>query len=406
MKTAHLITAARRALTTLRASEETVHTLTITTTHDPARHTLAYNSESVTARHNDSTVAYIDFSDTEFAEDLDAYAENALATSGGLRPLTLRLGAGPTTPPPAELSHQAWLFILSIHARAAAHRPGLTGSQILALANLAYETNDVARQDNTPTRRQIESYAHQATAHELPFGPEASAAFLTQTARLAVRTMSHYMQPCPLAIVVPAGHLGDTPAWLAHQAVTRFRDGATSREPSYNTPALRAVLRTLATLQTPAAGDWLSLYLTDAPANPTGHALDRDPIPEGAPVYDAMPGTVITGDQVRRVTDLLDADQYVTQLRSTGTWHLPSHDEPATLTRRQVAAALRRARDRSTPDTIRFGRDADGTVYVSDTRQAARYLPTALIPDHRDGHCPGCRTPYEAAGEGPCNLAA
>lgn len=214
------------------------------------------------------------------------------------------------------------------------------------------------------------------------------------------------MQPCPLAIVVPAGHLGDTPAWLAHQAVTRFRAGATSREPSYNTPALRAVLQTLATLQTPAAGDWLSLYLTDAPANPTGHVLDWDPIPEGAPVYDAMPGTVITGDQVRRVTDLLDADQYVTQLRSTGIWHLPSHDEPGTLTRRQVAAALRRARDRSTPNTIRFGRDTNGTVYVSDTRQAARYLPTALIPDHRDGHCPGCHAPYEAAGEGPCNRAA
>ncbi|MFJ5819409.1 hypothetical protein ACIQGT_36785 [Streptomyces sp. NPDC093108] len=174
MKTAHLITAARRALTTLRASEETVHTLTITTTHDPARHTLAYNSESVTARHNDSTVAYIDFSDTEFAEDVDAYAENALATSGDLRPLTLRLGAGPTTPPPAELSHQTRLFILSIHARSAAHRPDLTSSQVLALANLAYETNDVARQDTTPTRRQIESYAQQATAHELPFGPEAS----------------------------------------------------------------------------------------------------------------------------------------------------------------------------------------------------------------------------------------
>lgn len=81
VKTAHLITAARRALTTLRASEETVHTLTITTTHEPARHTLAYDSESVAARHNDGTVAYIDLSGTDFAEDLDAYAENALATS-------------------------------------------------------------------------------------------------------------------------------------------------------------------------------------------------------------------------------------------------------------------------------------------------------------------------------------
>lgn len=406
MKTTHLIAAARRALTILRVSEKTVHTLTITTTHDPARHTLTYDSESVAARQDDGTLVYIDLTNTEFAEDLDAYAESHLAASGSLRPLTLRLGAGPATQAPAELGSQARLFILSIHARAAAHRPGLTGSQVLALANLAYETNDVARHDSTPTDLQTEFYARQATAHELPFAHEATAAFLTQTARLAVRTMSHYMQPCPLAIEVPAGHIGDTPAWLALQAVTRFRDGATSREPSYNTPALRAVLQTLATLQTPTAGDWLSLYLTDAPANPTGRALDRDPIPEGAPVFEAMPGAIVTGDQVRRITDLLDADQYVLQLRSTGTWHLPSHDAPATLTRRQVAATLRRARDRSTPGTIRFSRDADGTVYVSDTRQAARYLPTTLIPDHRDGHCPGCHTPYDTAGGGTCDLAA
>jgi hypothetical protein len=58
------------------------------------------------------------------------------------------------------------------------------------------------------------------------------------------------------------------------------------------------------------------------------------------------------------------------------------------------------------PGAIRFSRDTDGTVYVSDATQAARYLPTTLIPDHRDGHCPGCHTSYAAAGEGPCGSAA
>ncbi|MGY3243791.1 hypothetical protein ACVWYT_003240 [Streptomyces sp. TE4109] len=406
MKTAHLITAARDALTTRLANARTVNTLTINTTHDPARHTLTYNSENVAVRHDDGTLAYIDLTNTEFAENLDAHAEDRLATYGSLHPLTLRLGAGPATQPPAELSARTRMFILSIHARAAAHRPGLSGNQVLALTNLAYEANDTARHDNTLPLPQLQPYARRAAAHELPFPREATASFLTQTARLAVRTTSHNMQPCPLAVELPAGHFDDTPAWLAHQTVTRFRDGATGHEPRYNTPALRAVLQTLATLQTPTAGDRLSLYLTDPPANATGRALDGDPIPEGATVYQAMPGAIITGEQVRRIADLLEADQYVIQLRTAGTWRLPNHDEPGTLSRRQVAAALRRARDRSLPGTIRFSRDTDGTVYVSDATQAARYLPTTLVPDHRDGHCPGCHTPYATIGEGPCDQAA
>ncbi|MGW3954631.1 hypothetical protein ACWEKM_27700 [Streptomyces sp. NPDC004752] len=95
--------------------------------------------------------------------------------------------------------------------------------------------------------------------------------------------MSYNMQPCPLAVELPAGHFGNTPAWLAHQAAARFRDGATHNEPRYDTPALRAVLHHLAALQTPAAGDWLSLYLTDPPADTTGRALDPDPVREGSP---------------------------------------------------------------------------------------------------------------------------
>ncbi|WP_327391356.1 hypothetical protein OG728_38405 (plasmid) [Streptomyces microflavus] len=284
MKTAHLITAARRALATLHASEETIQTLTITTTHDPARRTLIYDSECVIARHSGNTVTHIDLGGTDFAEDLDALAEDAMARSGTLHPLTLRLGAGSTTVPPIGLDPQERLFVLSIHARAAAHRPGLTGIQVLTLANLAYEANDAARHDNTPTTAQIESYAGRAGAHKLPFGTVADAEFLTHTARLAVRTMSHYMRPCPLALELPAGYLADIPSWLAHQAVARFRDGEERRETGYNTPAFRAVLRALAALQTPATGDRLSLYLTDAPANSAGHVLHRDPIPEGVPV--------------------------------------------------------------------------------------------------------------------------
>ncbi|MFD6329163.1 hypothetical protein ACFWGI_06240 [Streptomyces niveus] len=302
MKNAHLIAAASRAL---RAHEDTVDTLTITTTHHPAHHTLTYDSESVAARHDDGTLVYVDLTNTEFAQELDAYAENRLANSGSLRPLTLRLGAGPTTRTPAELNSRDRLFILSIHARAAAHRPGLTGSQVLALTNLAYESNEVARHDGTPTDLQTDLYARLANAHELPFAPEATVAFLTQTARLAVRTMSHYTQPCPRAIEVPAGHDGDTPAWLAHQAVARFRDNATSREPRYSTPALRAVLKVLATLQTPAAEDLLSLYLTDTPANPAGRALDWDPTPEGAHVNEAIPGVIVTGDQLTQLRNTL-----------------------------------------------------------------------------------------------------
>ncbi|MCQ1577233.1 hypothetical protein [Streptomyces parvus] len=405
MNAAHLITAARDALAIRYPHERTVSTLTITTTRDPASQTLTYDAENVAVRHDDGSLACIDLTGTEFAEDLVAHAEDRLVYAGALSPLTLRLGLGPATQLPAELDTRTRLFILSIHARAAAHRPGLTVNQVLELTNLAYDANDIARHDSTDSS-QLEPFARRAAVRELPFPREATAHFLVQTARLAVRTMSHNMQPCPLAVELPAGHFGNTPGWLAHQAAIRFRNGATRPEPRYDTPALKAVLHHLAALQTPTAGDRLSLYLTDPPASTTGRALDRDPIPEGAAVHDAMPGAVITGEQVRRIADLLEADEYVVQLRHGGTWHLPHHDEPGTLSRRQVAATLRRARDRSTPGAIRFSRDTDGTVYVSDTAQAARYLPSTLIPDHRDGHCPGCQVPYATIGEGPCDMAA
>lgn len=406
MNAAHLIINARDALANRSAHERTAHTLTVTTTHEPTTHTLTYDSENVTVRHDDGTHVSIDLTNTEFAEDLDALAGDRLARSGSLGPLTLRIGLSPATPPPAELSDRTRLFILSIHARAAAHRPGLTVHQVLDLTTLAYEANDIARHDHTRPLPRLAPYGHRAAAYELPFPHEATAPFLLQTARLAVRTMSYNMQPHPLAVELPAGHLGDTPAWLAHQAVTRFRDGPRNHEPRYDTPALRAVLQSLAAARTPAAGDWLSLYLTDPPASTTGCPLDVDPIPEGAPVHDTMPGAVITGEQVRRIAELLAADEYVAQLRAAGTWRLPHHDEPEVLTRRQVAVILRRARDRSRPGTIRFSRDGDGTVYVSDTAQAARYLPTELIPDHHDGHCTGCRAPASPLGDGPSNPAA
>ncbi|MGW3387321.1 hypothetical protein [Streptomyces cinereoruber] len=406
MNAAHLIATARDALAARSTHKRTVHTVTVTTTHDPATHTLTYDSENVTVRHDDGTRIAIDLTNTEFAEDLEALAEDRLARSGSLGPLTLRLGPGPATLPPAELSERTRLFILSIHARAAAHRSGLTVNQVLDLTTLAYEANDIARHDSTRPLPRLDPYGQRAAAHGLPFPHEANAPFLIQTARLAVRTMSHNMQPRPLAVELPAGHLGDTPAWLVHQATTRFRDGATNHEPRYDTPALRAVLQSLAAVRTPAAGDRLSLYLTDPPASTTGCPLDVDPVPEGAPVHDTLPGAVITGDQVRRIADLLEADEYVLQLRAAGAWRLSHQDEPGTLTRRQVAATLRRARDRSRPGTIWFSRDSDGTIYVSDTAHAARYLPTTLISDHHDGHCRSCHAFYATLGEGPGDLAA
>lgn len=60
---------------------------------------------------------------------------------------------------------------------------------------------------------------------------------------------------------------------------------------------------------------------------------------------------------------------------------------------------------RSAPGTVRFGRDTDGTVSVSDHERAACYLPTGLIPDHRDRHLPGCRAPYATLGDSPCDPA-
>ncbi|WP_259471729.1 hypothetical protein [Streptomyces shenzhenensis] len=54
------------------------------------------------------------------------------------------------------------------------------------------------------------------------------------------------------------------------QAATRFRDGATSHEPRYDTPALRAVLHHLAALRTPAAGDPAASKCVDVAADDTG----------------------------------------------------------------------------------------------------------------------------------------
>ncbi|MEU7198126.1 hypothetical protein AB0B04_32165 [Streptomyces xinghaiensis] len=280
MRIAHLTTAARDALAVRYPSEPAVTTLTITTTHHPARHTLGYDSEAVTARHGDSTHTCLDLSDTVFAEDLDEHAEDRLAITGSLPPLTLRLAPDPISPPAAELDTRTRLFLLSIHARAAAHGPTLTKPQVLTLANLAYETNDTARHDSPHAHTQLTAYQTIAAEHGLTLPPKATIQLLTDTARLAVRTMAHYTQPRPLDIELPAGHIGNTPAWLAHQAVCRFPDGTTRRESIYNTPALSAVLKALATLQTPATGDRLRLCLTDAPTHPTGQGLDHGPEPE------------------------------------------------------------------------------------------------------------------------------
>jgi hypothetical protein len=54
------------------------------------------------------------------------------------------------------------------------------------------------------------------------------------------------------------------------------------------------------------------------------------------------------------------------------------------------------------PDRTRASIDTDGTVYVSNGWQAARYIPVRLLADYSADTCPGCGTPYATNGDGPC----
>ncbi|MDV6291369.1 hypothetical protein R2F25_38810 [Streptomyces sp. UP1A-1] len=114
-----------------------------------------------------------------------------------------------------------------------------------------------------------------------------------------------------------------------------------------------------------------------------------------------MPGRAITRQELRTPADVLTHTAYVVQLRDAGIWTLPNHDDGCTMTRGQVAHALRSTLDNA-PDRARTTRDDDGTVYLSNGRQAARYIPAARIADYSADLCPGCGTPYATNGDGPC----
>jgi hypothetical protein len=81
---------------------------------------------------------------------------------------------------------------------------------------------------------------------------------------------------------------------------------------------------------------------------------------------------------------------------------LPNHDDGSHMTRAQVISALARVRKNSA-DHVRTTVDTDGTLYLSNGYQAARYIPARLIADYSADFCPGCGTPYAVNGDGPCS---
>lgn len=134
---------------------------------------------------------------------------------------------------------------------------------------------------------------------------------------------------------------------------------------------------------------------------PAREILAADPIPAGTSVLNGMPGREITREALRYPRDVFTHDEYIVQLRNSGTWILPNHDDPAEMLRGQVANALRRILD-GAPGHARTSLDADGTVYASNGRQAARYIPLKRFARYTLGHCPGCNTSYATNGDGPC----
>ncbi|NML55093.1 hypothetical protein HHL19_35810 [Streptomyces sp. R302] len=137
------------------------------------------------------------------------------------------------------------------------------------------------------------------------------------------------------------------------------------------------------------------------PSRPAAEVLAADPIPASASVLDGMPGRELTREELRRSYVALPYTSYLVQLRDAGRWILPNHDDGAHMMRGHVALALRRTLD-DAPGTARATVDTDGTVYVSNGRQAARYIPAPLITAYDSDHCPGCSTPYATNGDGPC----
>ncbi|MFF1701254.1 hypothetical protein [Streptomyces sp. NPDC058252] len=136
---------------------------------------------------------------------------------------------------------------------------------------------------------------------------------------------------------------------------------------------------------------------------PAAEVLGADPIPADTSVLVGMPGDRIGRDGVR-LSEALTGEAYVVQLRSKGVWILPNHDDSAHVTRGQVVGAAERVR-RSAPDHARASVDTDGTLYVSNGWQSARYIPATLFEGYRADTCPGCGTAYATNGDGPCKEA-
>ena len=143
--------------------------------------------------------------------------------------------------------------------------------------------------------------------------------------------------------------------------------------------------------------------LTAPAPRQAAEVLTADPIPAGLSVLEGMPGQVIAqgGRFLANARNTLVHEDYVMQLRSRGVWILPNHDDKADITRGQVVRAIGRTLD-SAPTRARASLDTDGTVYLSNGYQAARYIPAALIAGYSAEVCPGCDTPYAVNGDGPC----
>ncbi|MER6616357.1 hypothetical protein [Streptomyces xantholiticus] len=136
-------------------------------------------------------------------------------------------------------------------------------------------------------------------------------------------------------------------------------------------------------------------------ARPAAEILAADPIPAGTSVLEGMPGREIAREELRTPRDVLAHTDYVVQLRDSGAWILPNHDDRADITRGGVAMVQRGMIDNA-HGRARTTLDTDGTVYASNGRQAARYIPAALVADYSADFCPGCDTPYATNGDGPC----
>ncbi|THA72504.1 hypothetical protein E6R60_26605 [Streptomyces sp. A0642] len=138
-----------------------------------------------------------------------------------------------------------------------------------------------------------------------------------------------------------------------------------------------------------------------APApRPATEVLAADPIPADTSVLNGMPGKPVGRDGMPARNAVTHTD-YVTQLRSGGTWVLPNHDDQADITGAQVISAMASVRQYA-PDHTRASIDTDGTIYLSNGRLAARYIPAALIEGYSTTVCPGCDTSYAVNGDGPC----